>query len=63
MPYEEHASLTRKEALKKVIEFLTANNLEQLTGQTRLMIVPGYTYKMADAMFTNCTSPKARSFC
>jgi len=59
LPYKEHASLTRKEALKKVIDFLTANNLEQLTGQTRLMIVPGYTYKMADAMFTNFHQPKS----
>ncbi len=58
-PYESHTKLTRKEALKNVIDLLNKKHIEQLTGQTRLMIAPGYNYRMADAMFTNFHQPKS----
>ncbi len=59
-PYRAHTSqLTRKKALETVIDTLISKNREQLTGETRLMIVPGYRYMMADAMFTNFHQPKS----
>lgn len=59
-PYKAHqAELSRKGALDIVIKALFSDKREQLTGQTRLMIVPGYQYKMADAMFTNFHQPKS----
>lgn len=59
-PYKAHnIQLTRKKALETVIDALISKNREQLTGETRLMIVPGYRYMMADAMFTNFHQPKS----
>ncbi len=59
-PYRTHnTQLTRKKALEIVIDTLISKNREQLTGETRLMIVPGYRYMMADAMFTNFHQPKS----
>lgn len=58
-PYREHQNISREKALETVIDALISKNREQLTGQTRLMIVPGYEFKMADAMFTNFHQPKS----
>ncbi|MFW5974931.1 MAG: S-adenosylmethionine:tRNA ribosyltransferase-isomerase [Bacteroidota bacterium] len=59
-PYiNNHPPLTRREALKNVINRLNQKQADQLRGQTRLMIVPGYKYHMTDAMFTNFHQPKS----
>ncbi len=58
-PYENQSTISRKKALANVIDLLNKKQVEQLTGKTRLMIAPGYQYRMADAMFTNFHQPKS----
>lgn len=58
-PYENQSTISRKKALANVIDLLNKKQVEQLTGKTRLMIAPGYNYRMADAMFTNFHQPKS----
>lgn len=58
-PYENHNAISKEQSLQAVIAKLQQNNQSQLTGQTRLMIAPGYKYHMVDAMFTNFHQPKS----
>lgn len=48
-----------KEALQCVIDTLEKAGLTELTGETSLMIAPGYTYHIPDAIITNFHQPKS----
>lgn len=48
-----------KEALEMVGNFMDKKKTEILTGETRLMIVPGYEFKLVDGMITNFHLPKS----
>lgn len=48
-----------KEALQCVIDTLEKAGLTELTGQTSLMIAPGYIYHIPDAIITNFHQPKS----
>jgi len=46
-------------ALQCVIDVLKKAGLSELTGETSLMIAPGYTYHIPDAIITNFHQPKS----
>ena len=48
---------SRKEVLKAIQQWMYQNNVENITGITSLMIVPGYRYQMTDVLITNFHSP------
>jgi len=48
-----------KKALQLLISTLNNNNLGQLKGETRLMIAPGYDFKLATGLITNFHQPKS----
>ncbi len=48
-----------KDALAALIGFLEKNKLDQLHAETRLMIVPGYSFKLAKGIITNFHQPKS----
>lgn len=48
-----------KTALRLLIDTLEKNNLEELKGETRLMIAPGYEFKLATGLITNFHQPKS----
>ena len=48
-----------KKALQVLISMLNNNNLDQLKGETRLMIAPGYDFKLATGLITNFHQPKS----
>ncbi len=48
-----------KKALQVLISTLNNNNLDQLKGETRLMIAPGYEFKLATGLITNFHQPKS----
>lgn len=57
-PYESTDNCgTRKEALKAVMDFMDFNDLDSINGFTQIMIVPGYRFKMCDALVTNFHQP------
>ena len=47
------------DALECLIETLEESGLTELHGETSLMIVPGYTYHIPDAIITNFHQPKS----
>lgn len=46
-------------ALEVLIKFLKKNEKESLSGETRLMIAPGYDFKFANGLITNFHQPKS----
>jgi len=50
-------TLSRKESLTVLLDFLETNNMKGLRGNTRLMIAPGYPVKMVDGLITNFHQP------
>jgi S-adenosylmethionine:tRNA ribosyltransferase-isomerase len=48
-----------KLALEKVLDFMDKRQQDSLSGQTQLMILPGYEYKIADILITNFHMPRS----
>ena len=59
-PYREQGyGISTKESLYSLIKYLENNNLDKLSARTRLIIVPGFRYRMADYLVTNFHQPKS----
>lgn len=59
-PYSEsHPRLSRKEAFSNILTWLDDNNLDVLIAATRIIIAPGYTYRVIDGMVTNFHQPRS----
>ncbi len=59
-PYSEnHPALTTKEALGFVLDYLEDNQMETLIASTRIIIAPGYKYRVVKGMITNFHQPKS----
>ncbi len=60
--YEEpllNSSITVKEALSSLVKWMNKNRHEKLISQTRILIAPGYPFKMANAIITNFHQPQS----
>ncbi len=57
--YTIETSLTAHEALSALIEWMNSHEITKLTTSTQLMIVPGYTFKIANGLVTNFHQPKS----
>lgn len=59
-PYEEnHPHMTTSDALKSLAEYLRSNDLSTLVASTRIIIAPGYEYRIVDGMITNFHQPQS----
>lgn len=58
-PYETQPECSAKEALNALMEYMATQNLDKLVGRTRILIAPGYTYRIADGLVTNFHQPKS----
>lgn len=59
-PYEpEHPQLPAKEALRLIVSYLDCHRLNALIGSTRIIIAPGYTYRIVKGMITNFHQPQS----
>lgn len=59
-PYSaEHPGLSRNEAFGKILEWLDSNSLNVLVAATRIIIAPGYRYRVVDGMVTNFHQPRS----
>lgn len=56
-PYEKEVSFTKNEALSNLLNWMKEKNTETLVGETQIMIVPGYQFKVVDALVTNFHQP------
>jgi len=51
--------ITYKESLQVLLDYLNQNNQDQLICNTSLIILPGYTFKSAQALVTNFHQPRS----
>ena len=59
-PYDNsHPHLTTAEALKSLADYLRANGQQELVASTRIIIAPGYDYRIVDGMVTNFHQPQS----
>lgn len=59
-PYaESHPNVSKSEALAALADYLKQRNLEKLISSTRIIIVPGYDYKVVRGMVTNFHQPSS----
>ncbi len=58
-PYQSDTRLTGHEALAHVLEWMQRRDIDHLDGDTRLMIAPGYTYRVVQGLVTNFHQPKS----
>lgn len=63
MPYdyserEEHPVTVRR-ALENILAYLDRNSLHSLSASTRIIIAPGYRYKIVKALITNFHQPRS----
>ena len=60
-PYQVKYQLKNSlsEVLENILEFMEVEKLNELHGETQLMIAPGYNFKIADVLITNFHQPKS----
>ena len=59
-PYsEEHPCLSVAEAMEAIVQHLEAEGLDTFIASTRLMIAPGYVYRVVKGMVTNFHQPRS----
>jgi S-adenosylmethionine:tRNA ribosyltransferase-isomerase len=60
VPYSmENERLTVKQSLQNISDYMERKKLEVLTTYTRILIAPGYAFKIVNGMITNFHQPKS----
>ena len=52
-PYEREYSYSKEQSLEAILQYMNDNLLEKLQIGTRIIIVPGFTFRMVDMLLTN----------
>ncbi|WP_192821509.1 S-adenosylmethionine:tRNA ribosyltransferase-isomerase [Rufibacter sp. LB8] len=58
-PYETKSNLSVQEALEAILTYLDHRNLSHLQATTRILIAPGYTFKLCTGLVTNFHQPQS----
>ena len=58
-PYSRNYQYKLKEPLKAIVDYLKSNGLAELKVGTRIIIVPGYEFKVVDVLVTNFHQPQS----
>jgi S-adenosylmethionine:tRNA ribosyltransferase-isomerase len=58
-PYSREYAYSLNEALSALVEYLKMNNLKDIQLGTRIIIVPGYQFKVVDVLVTNFHQPQS----
>lgn len=60
-PYQYSNELlpSKIEALESILKLMEINNLEELHGSTEIFIIPGYQFRICEALITNFHLPKS----
>lgn len=57
-PYQTNGIIpTAKESLEAILTYMMTNRLEELVGETEIMIFPGYDFKICKGLITNYHQP------
>ena len=58
-PYEEDNNIPATEAIFALINYMNKNELEQIASSTKIIIVPGYQFRIIQGMITNFHQPQS----
>lgn len=59
-PYDpEHPQLSVQDAMKSLLELLDSKGSDRLVASTRVIIAPGYKYRVVDGLVTNFHQPRS----
>ena len=56
-PYNVDFKVSAKDSLTALYEWMEKNSVQKLEGKTRIIIIPGYSFKIVDALVTNFHQP------
>jgi S-adenosylmethionine:tRNA ribosyltransferase-isomerase len=57
IPYESEENISAKKSLSLIIEYMIKHNLNEIKASTRLLIVPGYSFRYVNQLITNFHQP------
>jgi len=57
--YETEHKLSVEEALQEIVNYMNINNLETICAETKIIIVPGFRFKIVKKIITNFHQPKS----
>ncbi len=58
-PYSRTYAYTTEEALNAIVRYLDDNGMDNLVAGTRIIIVPGFKFRLTDVMVTNFHQPES----
>ena len=58
-PYTSEHTLSTREALQAIVDYLDRTGQDVLHAETQIMIKPGYTFRVVDQLITNFHQPKS----
>lgn len=58
-PYENEFTLSVKDSLQAIVDYLEATGQETLHAETQIMIKPGYEFRVVDQLVTNFHQPQS----
>jgi S-adenosylmethionine:tRNA ribosyltransferase-isomerase len=56
-PYQSTAFVSAKASIQAVLDYMEAQNIEQLIGETEIFIFPGYQFRICKGIITNFHQP------
>ena len=51
--------ISLEQSFNKILDFMGDKGLDVISGQTQLMIIPGYSFRIPDVLITNFHMPKS----
>lgn len=58
-PYTREYAYSLRESLKAIVKYLEDNGLDELKADTRIIIVPGFRFRIVDMLVTNFHQPES----
>jgi S-adenosylmethionine:tRNA ribosyltransferase-isomerase len=58
-PYTQEYTLSTRDALQAIVEYLDSTGQDVLHAETQIMIKPGYQFRVVDKLITNFHQPKS----
>lgn len=58
-PYQHEVNTPAVEVLQAISDYMSRQNLVRISGYTGIMIVPGYTFRICNAIITNFHQPQS----
>lgn len=57
-PYETHENIPALQSIEAILVLMQKEELETISGDTQIIIAPGYTFKLVDILITNFHQPE-----